>query len=105
MVSGAQAQGIIASLIKQGEGLDTRDMTVTYAWIYSSYIALEPFPDEHSKFCERCLDSFDPPRKRFKVALLLLRSALKKAEAGLVVQEDAISANYTMLLERVFPNG
>ncbi|MBI4964779.1 MAG: hypothetical protein HY913_15995 [Desulfomonile tiedjei] len=101
MVTPADAKELLASLIRRGETLDSHDMTVLYGWIYSSYIALEPFPWEHRKFCERCLDSFDPPGKRFASGLLVLREALEKSDKALTIREAKLSDDYKKLLRRV----
>ena len=101
MVKEAQAKELIVSLLKRGETIDPQDMTLLYAWMYSSYLALEPFPAAHRKYCKRCFDSFDPPAKRLRAALLILRSGLRKVEAGYFqIKEDKISADYTNLLKR-----
>jgi len=101
MVSPTEARELIASLIYRGENLDPHDMTILYGWIYSSYLALEPFPTEHRKFCRSCLDSFDPPRKRFQSGLALLRTALEEAEKGLSINAGKLSEDYKRLLKRV----
>jgi hypothetical protein len=101
MVSPVEARELIASLINRGENLDPYDMTILYGWIYSSYLALEPLPTEHRKFCRSCLDSFDPPRKRFQSGLALLRTALEKAEKGFAIDEGSLSEDYKRLLKRV----
>lgn len=101
MVKEAQAKELIMSLLQRGETIDPRDMTLFYAWMYSSYLALEPFPSAHRKYCERCFDSFDSPGRRLRNALYILKSALKKAERGSFrIKEDKISADYAMLLDR-----
>jgi len=101
MVNPAEVKGLIASLIRRGESVDPHDMTVVYGWIYSSYIALEPFPAAHRKFCEICLDSFDPPRKRFESGLTLLREAFEKMDEDFTVHEDKLSEDYKRLMRRV----
>jgi hypothetical protein len=101
MASPAEAKELIASLIRRGESVDPHDMTVVYGWIYSSYLALEPLPAQHSKFCKLCLDSFDPPRKRFETGLTVLREALEQIEAGFAIGGDGLSEDYEKLLRRV----
>ncbi len=101
MVSPAEAKELIASLIRRGETVDPHDMTVVYGWIYSSYLALEPLPAQHSKFSKLCLDSFDPPRKRFETGLTVLREALEQIETGFTIDEGGISEDYEKLLRRV----
>lgn len=101
MVSPAEARELIASLIRRGETVDPHDMTVVYGWIYSSYLALEPFPADHRKFCKRCLDSLDPPGKRFKSGLTLLKQAFEKIDEDFTIRDDRLSEDYKRLLRRV----
>ncbi len=100
MVSKLQAKELIRSLVKRGEMLDPGDMTLFYGWVYSSYVALEPFPGEHCSFCKRCLDSFDPPDRKLRRGLLLLRSALGKLEKGISFPRIVVSEDYLKLLHR-----
>ena len=100
MVSYAQAKELIESLVNRGEGLDPRDLTLFYGWVYSSYVALEPFPSEHRRFCRRCLDSFDTPDRKLKTGLVLLKSALGKQEKCLPLAEMTLSSDYLKLLAR-----
>jgi hypothetical protein len=101
MVNPAEAKELIASLIRRGESVDPHDMTVVYGWIYSSYLALEPLAAEHRRFCKLCLDSFDPPRKRFETGLTILREAFEKIEKDFTIPENKISEDYKRLLMRV----
>lgn len=101
MVSPAEAKELIASLICRGETVDPHDMTVVYGWIYSSYLSLEPLPPEHRRFCKLCLDSFDPPTKRFETGLTILREAFEKIEKDFTIPENKISDDYKRLLMRV----
>ncbi len=102
MVSQAEAKKFLSSLIKFGKTLDPEDTTVLYGWIYSSSVALQPFPAEHDRFCHLCLHSFSPPETRLKTGLKILKTVLEKAEAGLAICEDNISDDYCKLLRRVF---
>jgi hypothetical protein len=101
MVSPAEAKELIASLIRRGETVDPHDMTVVYGWIYSSYISLEPLPAAHRKFCKLCLDSFNPPNKRFETGLTILKEAFEKIEKDFAIPKNKISDNYKRLLTRV----
>jgi len=101
MVKEEQAKELVLSLLQRGETIDPRDLTLFYAWMYSSYLALEPFPSAHRKYCERCLDSFEGPSKRLKAALLIMKAALRRAERGpFKIKEDSISTDYAKLLTR-----
>ncbi len=100
MTNHLQAEELIESLINRGESLDPRDLTLFYGWIYSSYVSLEPFPLEHRKFGERCLDSFDIPNKRLKVGLSVMKAALEKAKKGLPIEDSSVSDDYKKLLHR-----
>lgn len=103
MVSQAEAQKFLLSLIKLGKTLDPEDTTVLYGWLYSSSVALQPFPSEHDRFCNLCLHSFSPPETRLKMGLRIMKSALEKAESGLPIRQEHISDDYCKLLRRVFP--
>jgi hypothetical protein len=101
MAKETQARELLLSLVKRGETLDPRDLTLFYAWMYSSYIALEPLPSAHRKYCKHCFDSFDEPGKRHRVALCILRSALETAlQSSFEIKEHKISADYANLLTR-----
>jgi hypothetical protein len=100
MVSNTQAKALIKSLVNRGESLDPRDLTMFYGWVYSSYIALEPFPSERCKFCERCLDSFDSPDRKLSRGLVLLRIALGKLKRMPPLPEAEVSRDYLNLLHR-----
>ncbi len=100
MVNYVQAQELLKSLVNRGQGLDPRDLTLFYGWVYSSYVALEPFPSEHRRFCERCLDSFDTPDRKLKRGMLLLKSALEKLEKGSALPKLSPSKDYLKLLTR-----
>jgi len=101
MAKETQARELLLSLLKRGETIDPHDMTLFYAWMYSSYLALEPLPAAHRKYCERCFESFDDPGKRHRVALCILRSALEKAQqASFQIKEHKMSADYAKLLSR-----
>jgi hypothetical protein len=100
MVSNTQAKALIKSLVNRGESLDPKDLTMFYGWVYSSYVALEPFPSEHCKFCERCLDSLDSPERKLRRGLILLRTALGKLKRVPQLPEIAISKDYLNLLHR-----
>ncbi|MBI5250669.1 MAG: hypothetical protein HY912_14355 [Desulfomonile tiedjei] len=102
MVNHLQAKELLQSLVNRGESLDTRDLTLFFGWIYSSYVSLEPFPVEHRKFCERCLDSFDSPNIRHQAGLALLKSALAKAERGRPIPDSTVSKDYLNLVNRFF---
>jgi hypothetical protein len=100
MVDHSQAKELIARLLDKGEQVHPSDLTMFYAWIYSSYIALEPFPSEHRRFRQHCMDSFDPPRRRLRVGRHILRLALEQNGKNFVIKAEAISENYMRLLER-----
>lgn len=101
MAKEAQARELLLSLIKRGETLDPHDMTLFYAWMYSSYLALEPLPAAHRTYCERCFESFDDPGQRLKAALCILRAALEKAQRrSFKLKEQMMSPDYSRLLYR-----
>jgi hypothetical protein len=103
MITYVEVTGLLDSLIKQGEILDTSDLTMFYGWMYSAYIALEPFPKEHRKFYHVCLDSCPALSDRQKYGLYLLNRAILKAPKKIRIQESAMSGGYLMLIKRVFP--
>lgn len=90
----------ILLLLDRGETIDPQDLSLSSAWLYLSYLALEPFPSDHQKYRERVFDSFHPPGKRIKTALFLLKSASKKTEGSFRFDRNNISADYTKLLKR-----
>jgi hypothetical protein len=87
-------------LVARGETIDPLDMPFSDAWLYLSYLALEPFPSDHQKYRKRVFDSFQPPGKRIKTALFLLKSASRKTEGSFRFNKNNISADYTKLLKR-----
>jgi hypothetical protein len=99
MVNHTQAGKLIRTLLSRANTLDPRDLTLFYGWVYSAYLALEPFPKEHKRFGRRCLDSFDPPSQKLKVGSILLETALWKSENNIPLKED-VSQDYEKLLER-----
>ncbi|AFM25384.1 hypothetical protein [Desulfomonile tiedjei] len=99
MVNHIQAGTLIRTLLSRADTLDPRDLTLFYGWVYSSYLALEPFPNEHKKFCRRCLDSFDSPNRKLKVGCVLLQSALWKSEHNIPIKQN-VSEDYRKLLQR-----
>lgn len=103
MITYVEVTGLLESLIRQGEILDTSDLTMFYGWMYSSYIALEPFSREHQKFYHMCLDSCPPLAERQQYGLYLLKRALTKTPKKVQIQETTMSGGYLMLIKRVFP--
>ena len=100
MVSHARAEELIRSLVKKGECLDPRDLTLFYGWVYSSYLSLEPFPSVHVRFGRRCLDKFDAPDRKLKIGLCLMKSALQRIENGADIPDSMLSKDYLSLLDR-----
>ncbi len=100
MVNLSQAKELIGRLLATGEQVQPSDLTMFYAWIYSSYIALEPFPSAHGKFRRHCMDSFDPPHRRLRIGRHILRAALAEDGKNFVIEGEAVSENYMRLLER-----
>jgi hypothetical protein len=91
----------LSCVIKFGKTIDPEDTTVLYGWLYSSSIALQPFPSEYERFCNLCLHSVSPPEERWKKGLKILKNTFDRAQSGLAINEDNISDDYVRLLRRV----
>ncbi|HMK35052.1 MAG TPA: hypothetical protein VK463_08300 [Desulfomonilaceae bacterium] len=102
MVSRTQAKQFISSVMKFGKTIDPEDTTVLYGWLYTSSIALQPFPTEYSRFCDRCLHSFDSPETRLRTGLKILKAAAEKVDSEERIRLDKVTGEYFKLLERVF---
>ena len=104
MVKKTHAKELISLLITLGETIDLKDMLFFDAWLYSSYLALEPFPSERGQFRELCFDSFDVRSRRLTAALVILKSASKKAERSFKIQKSKTSVDYVRFLNRFLQN-
>jgi len=104
MVKKGHVKEFISLLITRGETIDLRDLPAFDAWLYFSYLALEPFPSDRDQYREHCFDSFDVPSRRLMAALVILKSVSKKAERSFQIQRSKISADYISLLNRFLQN-
>ncbi len=91
-------KNMITWLLRWGHKIDPEDMTSFDAWLYSCYLALEPFPSDHCRYREHCLDSFESPDKRLRAARSILRTVSKKANGSLNIRPKQVSPYYDMIL-------
>jgi hypothetical protein len=104
MLKKTQVKEFISMLISLGETIDLKDVHVFDAWLYCSYLALEPFPSEYGQYREHCFDSFDVRSRRLTAALVILKSASKKAERSLQFRKSKTSDDYVSILNGFLQN-